>query len=588
MSGASHHQASRRGGARARLDSWKEIAAYLKRGVRTVRRWEHQEGLPVRRHIHGKRGTVYAFAQDIDSWLHGRSVSKGAKQGPELLERLTTTRAHHRRRNRPLLIAILPLRSLSDPQQERFADGLTQELILEAGHCCPDRLRVIALTSVMQYKNSSKSIRQIGRELGVDYILEGFIRRYGLRLRLSARLIAARDQAHIWAESYEIQLRPILSFQQALARKVADSLAAQLHAKPTKGTAQRRRTLPNLAAHNAYLEGNSHFRPMDGEIKKSIEDLNLAIERDPKFAPSYAQLALTYFRRLFMNYPPIVTLTRIQNLGSKALKLDPKLARAHAMLAAFELFGAGSWTDAETHIRQAIKLNPSDAWAWVIQVCYRIVLQELPEAMEDLRRARGLNPKCPEQGIWFATLAYLARDYDFGVECCRVVLELDPLMLPAHTVLGLCYAQTGDRALALSECEKVRQSGDGNIAEAAQLCSIYALAGRPETAESLLQDLVTAREAQYVRYIFLAQAAACLRDNEQTIEWLQKAYEQRDPLMVFLKSDPRFDGLAEVAGFRSIVRRVGLPSHSEVRKIVPLDGGAAVRASHRDFGRLHQ
>ena len=555
-------------GAKRRLNSWKEIATYLQSGVRTARRWESQEGLPVRRHLHGKRGTVYAFAHEIDAWLEARSVSKGAKHAPELFEKLATEQIRHRSYDRPLLIAILPLRTLSsDPHQERFADGLTQELILETGHCCPDRLRVIALTSVMQYKNSTKSIRKIGHELGVDYILEGFIRRYGLRLRLTARLIAARDQAHIWADSYEIQLPSIFTLQQALARKVADSLAIQLRAKSIKGR-MRSRTVPDLAAHSAYLEGNSHFMPADGEIKKSIEDLNLAIDRDPKFAPSYAQLALTYFRRLFLDYPPIVTLRRIQDLASKALKLDPKLARARSMLAAFQLFGAWNWANAEANIRQAIRLNPSDAWAWVVRASYRLILQELPEAVEDLRRAHQLNPKCPEQGIWFATLAYLARHYDFAVKLCQEVLELDPSMIPAHAVLGLCYAQTGEHALALKHCEKVRKFGDGTILETTQVCSIYALAGEQESADRLLERLTALKEKQYARYIFLAHASVCLRKNQQTMDWLEKAYEQRDPLLVFLKAEPRFDRLSQISRFRSLVRLVGLPADSEIRKAV--------------------
>jgi TolB-like protein len=568
MSAAITDQRTAKSVAQQRLNSWKEIATYLQSGVRTVRRWESQEGLPVQRHLHGKRGTVYAFAHDIDAWLKRRSVSRVAKHPPELFDRLATEQAHHRGRNRPLLIAILPLRTVNgDPQQERFADGLTQELILETGHCCPDRLRVIALTSVMQYKNSSKSIRQIGQELGVDYVLEGFIRRYGLRLRLTARLIAARDQAHIWADTYEVQLPPIFSLQQALARKVADSLAMQLHAKSIKGR-MRRRTVPDASAHSAYIEGNSHFMPADGEIKKSIEDLNLAIDRDPKFAPSYAQLALTYFRRLFLDYPPIVTLRRIQELASKALKLDPKLARARTMLAAFELFGAWNWVNAEANIRQAIKVNPSDAWAWVVRASYRIVVRELPEAIEDLKRAHQLNPKCQEQGIWFATLAYLARHYDFAVERCQEVLDLDSSMIPAHAVLGLCYAQTGEHALALSHCDKVRKFGDGTMLETAQVCSIYALVGERESAEGLLEKLTAAKEKQYARYIFLAHASVCLRKNQQTLDWLHKAYVQRDPLLVFLEAEPRFDPLSQLSRFRSLLRLIGLPRDSEIKKAV--------------------
>jgi TolB-like protein len=231
------------GEAGPRLDSWKEIATYLKRDPRTVRRWEREEGLPVHRHRHHKKSTVYAFASEVDAWRVERRVAKGAVRLPQALtserSRGDASEALQQESRRPLRLAILPLRNLTgDSEQERFADGLTEEIILEVGQCCPQRLRVIALTSVMQYKQSTKNIGEIGRELGADYILEGGIRRYGRRVRLTARLIAARDQAHVWADSYEVQLPPIFSLQQALARELAVSLSTELQVKPGQGRHQ--------------------------------------------------------------------------------------------------------------------------------------------------------------------------------------------------------------------------------------------------------------------------------------------------------------------------------------------------------------
>jgi adenylate cyclase len=548
--------------ARLRLDSWKEIANYLKRGVRTVRRWERQEGLPVHRHSHSKQATVYAFVDELEEWLRGRSMREAAGQSPVLHAAHPSASSgpdtdQKDRQVRPAVLAILPLRNLNvGIDQERFADGLTEELISEIGHCCPNRLRVIALTSVMQYKQSAKSIEQIGKELGADYILEGGIRRYGRRVRLTARLIAARDQAHIWADTYEIQLPPIFSVQQGLAQEVAYSVSVQLHATAEKRP--HRATHPSVAAHNAYLEGRSHFLPTEGDSTKSIEHLNLAIERDPKFAPSYAELALAYFRRLFWDFPPIVTFKRIEEYASKALKLDPKFARAHSMLAAFHLFGAWSWSKAERSSRLAIKLNPSDAWAQIIRAACHLVVGELQEAIEGLNRVRRLDPQSQETGVWCAIFAYFARHYDLAIEHCREVLQLDPSSAFVHMVLGLNLAQTSEYASALSHCEKALELGDRSISQVSRACSIYALTGEQQSAERLFQELVTMKETHYTRRIFLAQAAVLLRKDQLTLDWLEKSYEQRDPLLVFLKTDPRFDSISGLSRFRNLLRRIGL------------------------------
>ncbi len=550
-----------------RLDSWKEIAPYLKRSPRTVRRWEREEGLPVRRHLHRKKETVYAFPDEIDAWLKSRrrAESAGHSAGPRtsgLSPALAEISKQESPSGQPIMIAVLPLRNLSgDPDQERFADGLTEELISEVGHCCPKRLRVVAVTSVIQYKQSPKSIEQIGRELGVDYLLEGGIRRYGRRVRMTARLIAARDQAHIWADSYEIQLPSIFSLQQAMARQVADSLAAELHTTPRE---RRRAITPSVAAHTEYIEGMSHFLPTEGDIKKSLEHLYLALEHDPKFARSYADIALAYFRRLFWDYPPIVTMRRIKELASTALKLDSTLPRAHTMLAAFHLFGAWDWPRAEATSRRAIQLNPSDALARYIRAAYHLVVKEVEEAIEQLAQAHQFDPRCAEVDVWIAIFAYYSRRYDLAVERCQEVLQLDPSLAITHRLFGLCYAQTGDYGLALSHCEKAKELDNVALSTAtvatAVASSIYASAGERDSAERLLQQLVAAKEKQYMRYVFLATASVGLGNHQQTLEWLEKAYEQRDPLLVFLAADPRFHPLSGLPRFRQLLRRIGLPS----------------------------
>jgi TolB-like protein/tetratricopeptide (TPR) repeat protein len=542
-----------------RLDSWKEIASYLKRSPRTVRRWERREGLPAHRHHHAKKGTIYAFPHELDAWLDGRSVATGRDRsplglGPQLSQ---PPRSEKVQRVRPIVLAVLPLRNLSsDPEQERFADGLTEEIILDIGQCCPSRLRVIAMTSVMQYKQSPKGIGEIGRELRVDYILEGGIRRYGRRVRLTARLIAARDQAYVWTDTYEIQLPPVFSFQQTMARQVVESLAGERRLTPCR---RLHPAIPeSAAAHEAYIEGRSFFHTTDGEIMKKIERLNLAIERDPKFARSYAELALVYFPRLFRDYPPIVTFGRIRELSAKALMLDSKLARGHAMQAASSLFGAWNWAEADRSSRRAINLNPSDPWGRIIRAAYRVVVGEPEGAIEELEQGCRLSPQSADLSYWFVVLAFFARNYDWAIERCQEMLRLDASLGVAHALLGGCYAQKGEYALALNHCEKARELDNGPMVGTARACSTYALAGERETAQRLLQNMVEAKEKEYVRDIFLAQASVGLGNDQQTLDWLEEAYELHEPILIFLKADPRFDALSALPRFRKLLRRVGL------------------------------
>ena len=547
-----------------RLDSWKGIAAYLKRDPRTVRRWERQEGLPVHRHLHGRKGSIYAFPREIDKWLIGRRVTEEAGQlslgrVPQRIAVSPLAALQDNPSARPLIIAVLPLRDLTrDIEGDRFADGLTEELILEIGHCCPARLRLIAFTSMMQYKQSPKSIEEVGRELGADYILEGSIRRIGHRVRLAARLIAARDQAHVWADTYEVHIPPILSLQQTLARELANSLLFKLSVKPSRSRPQA--TAWNVEAHTAYLEGRSFFLPTDDDLNKKLERLFLAIGRDPRFARSYSELALVHVPRLYRDYPPIVLLEMIKENALEALKLDPKLADAHVGAAAHQLFGAWHWTEAEKSSRRAIELNSSSVAARNVRAAYHLAMGEPARALEELAQAQQLDPRSLEHAVPTTLFTFFARNYDLAIERCQRLLELDPSLPVAHGLLGLCYARRGDYPLALSSCGNVKEIGNEPILKAALACAVYAMAGDLGAAERLLQKLLAAEKRRYIRYFFLAMASGGLGNDEETLNWLEKSFEQHDPFLIFLKADPTFEPLSGHARFRKLLRRIGLPT----------------------------
>ena len=478
-----------------RLDSTKEIANYLKRSPRTVHRWEREEGLPVHRHQHRKKGTLYAYASEIDDWLKGRVKKEGeARTAVPPTSSLAVGLAEISKlavpSGRPVLIAVLPLRNLGgNPAKESFADALTDEIISELSQVSPQHLRVIAFTSVAHYKDSTKTIQQIGEELRVDYVIEGGVRWYGRRVRMTARLIAARDQAQIWADSFEIQLPPVFALQQGLARGLSGTLATRLGLPVTRRP--RLDTTCNPAAHDACLLGNHLSKWSEADIKKSLDFFSRAIEIDPNCAPAYAELAYAWFRLGYLfDYPPVATLWVTRDLALKALGLDAELCRGHVAMASWNLFGAWNWPEAEGSSRRAVELNPSDGGARIVVAACKLALHRPDEAAEELRQALRLDPLSPMIGVWFVMLGFLVHSYDTTIEGCQKLLLQDTNLPVVHAVLGDCFAQKGDCARAITHGEKARALSQGQIIYTASLSSVYALAGRRTAAERLVQELL--------------------------------------------------------------------------------------------------
>jgi TolB-like protein len=297
-----------------RLDSWKEIAAYLRHSERTVRRWQ-EEGLPVHRHAHNKRAGVYAYKPEVDAWwndghagLEAIEQAQTARRRPwplwfagAVLALLLAVSGVYVVRNRlwhrtspptgKIMFAVLPFENLSgDPEQEYFSDGLTEEMISRLGQLEPQRLGVIARTSAIQYKGTKKRIDQIGKELGVDYILEGTVRRAGERVRVSAQLIQVKDQTHLWAKNYERDAGDILALQEEVAQAIASEVEIKLTPEQQVHLASARPV--NTAAHEAYLKGRFYWnKRTEKDFGKAREYFQRAIEKDPNFAPPYDGLA---------------------------------------------------------------------------------------------------------------------------------------------------------------------------------------------------------------------------------------------------------------------------------------------------------
>src|SRR6266851_9671438 len=369
--------------ASERLDSWKEIAAYLKRDESTVRRWE-DEGLPVHRHTHKRKATVYAHKSEIDVWWNDgrarleimetpaphrrRAVAWWATAGLLLLALglgLNVVGVRDRLLGRPIAgeitsIAVLPLKNLSgDPAQDYFAEGMTEALITELGKI--SSLQVLSYQSVIGYRQTVKPLPEIARELKVDALLEGSALRSGDRVRVTANLVQVVPERHLWAESYEFDQREVLAVQGKVARNVASHIRVKLTPQEQARLTSSRPVDPK--AYEAYLLGRAYFYKTrtPTSLARAKEHLEKAIGRDPGYAPAYASLAELYIAtsgRGVLTRGPGDARLQARQWAEKALKLDDTLAEAHTALARVAQ-QEWDWAGAEREYRRAIELNPS-------------------------------------------------------------------------------------------------------------------------------------------------------------------------------------------------------------------------------------
>ena len=308
-----------------RLDSWKEIAAYLRRQVRTVNLWEKTEGLPVHRHLHSKRGTVYAFKSELDEWRKGRA-SSGLAAVPGS------------RRSR-IMIAVLPFENLSrDTSENYFSDGLTEEMISQLGRVSPDCLGVIARTSSMHYRNYDKGIAAIGADLDVEYILEGSVRRAGERVRITAQLISVKGQSNVWSQSYDREVADIFLLQTEVASRIAASIVAELNPGGAANSTKAGGTTSS-EAYEAYLKARNYWNQRTEEsLLKAVHYFSQALARDPKLAVAHGGLGDTYnVLAVYGVLPPHEAMPLAKAAALRALEINPELGEAHACLADVQL-----------------------------------------------------------------------------------------------------------------------------------------------------------------------------------------------------------------------------------------------------------
>ena len=628
-----------------RLESWKEIAAYLRREVRTVQRWEKRESLPVHRHVHDKLGSVYAFKSELDAWWvsrraivenedaaaeenGGEEIESAESEPPAVVTACATAappaplavaetpqplqeplaaasgRAQKTKEllrhpvkglRRPvgvplgillvviavavyilwpippvkgarLMIAVLPFDNLSgDPEQEFISDGFTVEMISQLGRLNPDSLGVIAEPSSMQQKHSKKALREIGKDLVVDYILNGSVRLSkgdpanpgDDRVRIIASLSRVSSNTQEWSQSYERKLSDILDVQSEVAQAIADEIRVKL-------TPQQRARLAstppiNREAYQNYLKGRYQLNRRDlASMQHGLDYFGRAIAADPNFALAYVGIADTYHLLGFYSaLPPTQAYPEAKRAAQKALSLDDSLAEAYTTLADVQLHYEYDWSAAEQGFRSAIQRNPNYAVAHHWYAVLLALSGRSAESQTEIVHAQKLDPTSLAITGDMALHYFYAGQYDQIIAQSKMCFELDPNYHMCHFWLARAYVEKKKYTEAIAEFRRTIELQPENLMAIALLGHAYAVSGQPAKAREVIRNLERLSTRRYVGAADFAIVYCGLGETARALEWIERAYQQRDPLLTRMKLDPVTVPLRSDPRFADLLRRVG-------------------------------
>ncbi len=458
-------------------------------------------------------------------------------------------------------LVVLPFENLSgDPAQEYFSDGMTEELITKLACVAPGRLGVIARTSAMRYKGSRKDVARIGRDLDLDYVVEGSVRRSDGRVRISAQLIKVIDQTHIWAQSYESELRDALKLQS----DVAEAIAHQIDVKLAPGAAPRveRGHSVDLEAYDAYLLGLHQFsRASPSGFDKAVEFFRLAVERDPRFAPAYAKLAIVHALSAYFGYAPhSEAFPKAESAARRALELEGGLTEAHSALATVHWFYHWNLSACYRELECAVALNPNDPTAhWTMAMFLGSMKEDHERAAFEASLALSLDPLSLAIRSMACWLPYWARQYDRAIAQARATLDLDENASQAYYVLGTAARAKGefDNAITVLEHSAARFADPFSLA---YLGMTYGLAGQHSQAQAVLRRLEQICGPRPVPPIFRAFVHAGLGENCRALDDIDKAFGQHDAFVLWLRVSPDWDSLRCEPRFQQLLRRLALPT----------------------------
>lgn len=451
-------------------------------------------------------------------------------------------------------VAILPLRNMSpDPNDEYFADGMTEELITVLSGV--RELTVIARTSVMQYKDSPKRVAEVAKELKTGTVIEGSVRKAANKVRITVQMVDARTEGHLWAQNYDRQMDDVFAIQSEIAEKVADALKVKL-LDSTKRRLEKRPT-ENTEAYMLYLKGryywNERTKP---SIEKGIAYLQKALQADPNLAIAYSDLADAHDVMAGIGMTPTSAVdAKVREYATKALELDPSLSQPHAALAGIHE-RSFHWADAEDEYKLAIKLNPNNATAhhWY---ALDLSLRGNENAMQEWRRAKELDPLSLIIGAAFGYYLVWSGHKEEGLKMLRSVIEINDGFVMGHRLLAWAYIVTEMNAEAVVEGKKIEGLSTEATSSANAACA-YAKAGLKEEAVAILNRLLKEHDTHYVDPFAITVIYASLQNEANTLAWMEKAVNEKSPGAPYVRVVPMFDFLRDNPRFREISKKMGL------------------------------
>jgi TolB-like protein/Flp pilus assembly protein TadD len=466
-----------------------------------------------------------------------------------------------------LMLVVLPFENLTDGEEryDYFSDGLTEEMITQLARLSPEQLGVIARTSAMHYRATSKTIASIGQELGVSHALEGSVRRAGNKMRITAQLIRISDESHLWAQSFERGLGDVLALQAEVGRSIAREIKIKLTANDEQRLGLDNVRYVDSHAHELYLRGR-HFwhRRTEEAMRKSIECFEEAIHHDPSYAPAYHGVSDAHTMLACRGIVPAAeAFHKAKTAARQGLRIEPELGESHASLAHVRLHD-WDWVGLEEDFTRAIEFSPGYAVAHYWYAEYLMAMGRSEEAVARVTHGQQWDPinsvLCASVGM----MHYLAHRYDDALAALRRGVELEASHYVLHLRLGLVYQQQG---LAKEAIEAMRQavalSGSGTEALAG-LAQAYAAAGDKVAARKIVREL-SESETRYASPYNIARIYASLAEPERAFEWLEKAYEEHNPDLIELLSEPTFKTLHASTEFRNLARRIGWVDYGALR-----------------------
>jgi TolB-like protein/DNA-binding winged helix-turn-helix (wHTH) protein/Flp pilus assembly protein TadD len=453
-------------------------------------------------------------------------------------------------------IAVLPYENLSaDPDREYVADGLAEDTIQSVGQIDPEHVSVIGRTSSLAYKHTTKSLAAIGRELNVDYLVEGSIRAEGGRLRVTSKLIRATDQIEVWSATYDREPMTLLGVQQELSAAIAEQIRLRL--SPARMNQLAKRQTLNADAYDLYLRGrNFENQRTPPTTQRAIEYYERAAAADPHYALAWSGLAQALAgSAINSDAEPLIVVERTRRAAAQALAADANLAEVQTAIGTMKFFLDWDWPAAERAFRRAVALDPTDHIAFRNLGHVLSQMNRQSDAAAAVRRAREIDPLFTMNHAISSQIAFQARDYDAAINHARQAVVLDPEFWIGYVQEGQAYEQRGDAERALEAFAQAARFSDNNSKAVSLRGYALAKAGHARDAREVLRALEALSQRRYVPPYAMALVHAGLGERDAAFDWLNRAYSARDVHLIFLPVDPKWDQFRGDARFAALLER---------------------------------